>query len=141
MRNVFFMWMAVILLCACSSSKESKGGLPGLSLQGEWQVVSVYGAGVEEAETQPYISFQDSGKVAGNAGVNSFFGNYSSDGGASLTFNGMGMTRMMGSPASMAVEKSVNKALGEAASVKKSDDGIIVLNAKGETVMVLKRKL
>ncbi len=86
---------------------------------------------------QPFISFQDSGKVTGNAGVNSFFGEYNLKGDA-LSFGNMGMTRMMGP--NMEIEDAVVKALNSAKSIQSKGDVIVILDADGVEAMQIKKK-
>lgn len=128
MKKFFLMLMSLPMFFACSSS---------VSLKGDWQVVSAYGVSTEGAMNQPFISFQDSGKVTGNAGVNSFFGEYNLKGDA-LSFGNMGMTRMMGP--NMEIEDAVTKALNSAATFQANGDQIIVRDAEGNEAMVIKKK-
>lgn len=128
MKKFFLMLMSLPMFFACSSS---------VSLKGDWQVVSAYGVSTEGAMNQPFISFQDSGKVTGNAGVNSFFGEYNLKGDA-LSFGNMGMTRMMGP--NMEIEDAVVKALNSAKSIQSKGDVIVILDADGVEAMQIKKK-
>lgn len=139
MKKFFAMLMAAPMFFACTSSKVSVNA--GDALLGDWQVVSAYGVNAAGAEKQPMISFQDSGKVVGNAGVNSFFGSYSLKGDTALSFENMGMTRMMGSPASMEVENAVKKALNASASIKVEGDVITLFDAEGNEALQMKKKV
>lgn len=56
------------------------------------------------------IEFTQDGKVNGYAGCNRFFGTYTTQGNT-ISFDGVGMTRRMCDPTSMAVEDSLSKLL------------------------------
>ncbi|MBO4806731.1 MAG: META domain-containing protein [Paludibacteraceae bacterium] len=110
---------------------------PSISIKGDWKVVSAYEVKMEGQLMQPYISFQDSGRVAGSTGVNFFSGEYSSKGEV-LSFGDMDMTRR--ASADMEAESAIVKALHSATSFRSKDGDLIIRDAEGKDVMVLRKK-
>lgn len=82
-------------IMSCTSSK--KGQTP-VSLTGEWDIVSVEGKAVQDADerTAPYIGFSLDNKIYGSSGCNRMMGSYTADTvNASLEFGQIAGTRMM----------------------------------------------
>lgn len=135
MKKLLAMLLAAPFFSSCTSTKSMKENV---SLVGEWQVLTAYGVSTEEAATKPFIEFQDSSKMHGNAGVNNFTGIYTLTSDSSLSFGNMGMTRMMGP--NMHIEDAVVKALNSAKSIQSKGDVIVILDAEGVEAMQIKKK-
>lgn len=104
------------------------------NLYGKWFIEEAMAKSTADGETKPFITFEKSGRMNGNASVNSFFGDYSFDG-KTLKLDNVGMTRMMGR--SMDVERSVSDALDKSVTIKIDGKNAKVLDKKGNVVMVL----
>ncbi|NJN82082.1 MAG: META domain-containing protein [Caldilineaceae bacterium] len=81
------------------------------------------------------VIFQ-SGQVNGNAGCNGFFASYTEDG-DQLTISQAGSTMMACEEAIMAQEQAILAALQASASFTVADGQLSIMNADGETVLIL----
>lgn len=121
---------------ACADTvKKACGGC----IKGDWNVVSANGVCATVDSVKPFISFQDSSKVNGHSGVNSFFGSFEKKG-DTLAFVNIGQTKMMGPDTLMKVEDAITDAINKTASVKVCGDSAKIFNAEGNEIMVLVKK-
>ena len=72
------------------------------------------------------------------AAVNSFFGDYTFDG-KTLSFDHVGMTRMMGDEESMKIEDAVIDAINKAKTAEVQKDKATLFDAEGNEVIELKK--
>lgn len=111
-------------------------------LNGEWNIVKVYGEDVPaNLEKQPFLSFDaDKKSVHGCAGCNNIHGNFTTDNAQkqSIAFPGMASTRMM--CPDMEWENRILQALNAVKSFGKLDNGHLALFANGKLVMELAKK-
>lgn len=73
-----------------------------------------------------FVEFNQNGSFSGNAGCNAFFGNYISSETNDIQFGGVGMTRKMCGPESMAVEDTFIKLF--------ADGGGTIAKLEGDTL-------
>lgn len=122
---------AALLAVSCSSAQPD--------ITGDWTVTEITGVELGGTFETPVISFDaQTGEYHGNSGVNSIFGNYSTEGNT-ITIDGGGMTKMMGDPASMEVERKYVEILNSAKSFEQVDENTVVLKAESGDQMTLKK--
>ena len=136
-KTLFSALAACMAFCNCANVKTNKFSTQP-DILGQWTIVEANGMSTDSAETTPFIQFGDSGRVNGNASVNTFFGQYTLKG-DSISFDQLGATMMMGREKDMEVEMAVMAALAQCVTLEVQDS---VLNAKdhdGNVVMSLTR--
>ncbi|MBO5675784.1 MAG: META domain-containing protein [Bacteroidaceae bacterium] len=136
-KTLFSALVACMAFCNCANVKTNKFSTQP-DILGQWTIVEANGMSTDSAETTPFILFSDSGRVNGNASVNTFFGQYTLKG-DSISFDQLGATMMMGREKDMEVEMAVMAALAQCVTLEVQDS---VLNAKdhdGNVVMSLTR--
>lgn len=136
-KTLFSALVACMAFCNCANVKTNKFSTQP-DILGQWTIVEANGMSTDSAETTPFIQFGDSGRVNGNASVNTFFGQYTLKG-DSISFDQLGATMMMGREKDMEVEMAVMAALAQCVTLEVQDS---VLNAKdhdGNVVMSLTR--
>ena len=136
-KTLFSALVACMAFCNCANVKTNKFSTQP-DILGQWTIVEANGMSTDSAETTPFILFSDSGRVNGNASVNTFFGQYTLKG-DSISFDQLGATMMMGREKDMEVEMAVMAALAQCVTLELQDS---VLNAKdhdGNVVMSLTR--
>lgn len=136
-KTLFSALVACMAFCNCANVKTNKFSTQP-DILGQWTIVEANGMSTDSAETTPFILFSDSGRVNGNASVNTFFGQYTLKG-DSISFDQLGATMMMGREKDMEVEMAVMAALAQCVTLEVQDS---VLNAKdhdGNVVMSMKR--
>lgn len=136
-KTLFSALVACMAFCNCANVKTNKFSTQP-DILGQWTIVEANGMSTDSAETTPFILFDDSGRVNGNASVNTFFGQYTLKG-DSISFDQLGATMMMGREKDMEVEMAVMAALAQCVTLEVQDS---VLNAKdhdGNVVMSLTR--
>lgn len=110
-------------------------------LNGNWAIVSAEGKKINDEEANLFIDVAEL-KVHGNTGCNYFNGELYIDPSRSnaVDFSNMGLTRMACPKADQ--ERRIMVALEEAVSAiaGKKVDTVLLLNADGKEVMILKRK-
>ena len=110
-------------------------------LNGNWAIVSAEGKKINDEEANLFIDVAEL-KVHGNTGCNFFNGELYIDPTRSnaVDFSNMGLTRMACPKADQ--ERRIMVALEEAVSAiaGKKDGTVLLINAKGKEVMILKRK-
>jgi len=110
-------------------------------LNGNWAIVSAEGKKINDEEANIFIDVAEL-KVHGNTGCNYFNGELYIDPSRSnaVDFSNMGLTRMACYKGDQ--ERRMMVALEEATSAiaGKKDDTVLLLNADGKEVMILKRK-
>lgn len=112
-------------------------------LDGEWDIVSIYGSPVtKNEEGNPFLIFDtDNKKLSGNAGCNRIFGNIETEEGkqSSISLSAVGTTRM--ACPDMTTEELVLSALKNIKTYGKLEGGNVVLYASdGAAAMVLQKK-
>lgn len=136
-KTLFSALVACMAFSNCANVKTNKFSTQP-DILGQWTIVEANGMSTDSAETTPFILFGDSGRVNGNASVNTFFGQYTLKG-DSISFDQLGATMMMGREKDMEVEMAVMAALAQCVTLEVQDS---VLNAKdhdGNVVMSLTR--
>jgi heat shock protein HslJ len=128
--------LAVLVLAACETVDEQftapKSAWEGTS----WVAEDIGGNGVIDI-LQSRITFAEEGRVNGNAGCNTFFGSYQTDGEA-IRFSPMAMTEMMcEAEAVNNQEAAFLAALDQAEFVRIENDIMYLDDADGNTVMRL----
>ncbi|GEM_PF-426371 len=130
MKQAIITFASVLVLAGCAGQKT----IENIDLTGKWAIESAMGVSTENAENPAFISFEDKGRIHGNASVNIFNGEYKLDG-QRLSLTNIGMTRMMG--ASMEIEDAITEAINQVASVATADGRAYFFNAKNDTIMKL----
>lgn len=102
-------------------------------ITGQWILTSLSNNGkevaVKSSEGEVFVAF-DEGKFNGNAGCNNFFGGYTFDKGV-VTTSGVGMTRKMCDPASMAIEDTLVKVFADSSSQASLSSDTLTLEKNG----------
>ena len=134
MKKVF-LGVAVVaaLLSSCATANKS------VSLDGEWNIVSVEGQKVV-SEQEPFIGFDTrEGRLYGNAGCNNIMASISLDTiKGSVTLSEVGATRKM--CRDMKLEGQVLAALEKVSSYRSSENGVELVDARGNVVFGLEKK-
>ena len=122
--------LLAIGMVSCNSGKSALADPA--SLQGEWTIVEAKGISTKESTRPATITFTADGKM------NSFFGDYTFDG-KTLSFDHVGMTRMMGDEESMKIEDAVIDAINKAKTAEVQKDKATLFDAEGNEVIELKK--
>lgn len=139
MKKFFGGALASLLAIGMVSCNFGKSALADpASLQGEWTIVEAKGISTKESTRPATITFTADGKINGCAAVNSFFGDYTFDG-KTLSFDHVGMTRMMGDEESMKIEDAVIDAINKAKTAEVQKDKATLFDAEGNEVIELKK--
>ena len=136
-KTLFTALVACMAFSNCTNVKTNKFSTQP-NILGQWTIVEANGMSTDSVENIPFIQFGDSGRVNGNASVNTFFGQYTLKG-DSISFDQIGATMMMGREKDMQVEMAIMSALAQSATLEIQDS---VMNAKdhdGNVVMTLTR--
>ncbi len=107
------------------------------SIVGSWAIDKALDTSTETAEEQPFISFEENGRMNGNASVNLFFGGYILGGSDSLRLDNVGMTRKLGQ--SMDVERAITEAINTLCRMRVEGERAYCLNEEGDTLLWLTR--
>ncbi len=124
--------VAALIATSCAPNKATTP-----SISGKWHITQAYGLATTNAEEEPFIAFEDSGKVYGNASINNFFGSYNQDG-TNISLSNIGMTMRLGQ--SPEIEQAINKALDKASKISVKGDSATIFDAHGKTALVLVRQ-
>jgi heat shock protein HslJ len=116
-----------------SAQSAAPGGLAGTS----WLLGEVGGTPVASG-TPADILFTDT-EVSGSAGCNRFFGSYTTDGSATLTFGPLATTMMSCGEATDAFEQGYLAALGTVATYAIDGDALTLSDASGTAVLAYSR--
>lgn len=127
-------------LASCASSRQA---VTLNDLQGEWDIIEIHGTVVVPAEGQtfPFLGFDATGRVYGNAGCNRITGAIDPKAKpGTIDLSRLGSTMMM--CPDMTVERNVLAALGEVKQYRSLGDGQMALcgNSKNPIVVLQKRK-
>lgn len=127
-------------LASCASSRQA---VTLNDLQGEWDIIEIHGTVVVPAEGQtfPFLGFDATGRVYGNAGCNRITGAIDPKAKpGTIDLSRLGSTMMM--CPDMTVERNVLAALGEVKQYRSLGDGQMALcgNSKKPIVVLQKRK-
>lgn len=140
MKNL--MVLIVFLLMFTSGCKTTKNmeELPKMMnsalTNSYWQLSILNGNVVQTVKVQkPYLKFSANGMVSGNAGCNTFNGNYANDAENQLMFDQLKRTKM--SCPDLAVENQFVSSLENVAAYSISLDTLILLNGSGIPVTKL----
>ena len=121
--------------CNCANVKTNKFSTQP-DILGQWTIVEANGMSTDSAETTPFILFGDSGRVNGNASVNTFFGQYAQSG-DSIFLEQVGITSMMGHD--MDTEMAITSALAQWVTLEAEDSMLYAKDKDGQVVMTMKR--
>lgn len=120
---------AVAVLPGCASGNAA----PAVDLDSSrWVLPADQASG---SETIPVLEFA-AGKVSGHLGCNRVFGTYVQEGNR-LSFGPLGTTRRICAPRTMAVEQQLLSALENTALVRRTDGGLVLLDAAGAELVRL----
>jgi heat shock protein HslJ len=132
--------MLVVLAAGCGTGTTSPSGSAVDSVTGTdtltgstWRLVAWGNAGVLPAEVEITAQFAE-GQITGNAGVNSYFGPYTVDGGA-FTTGELGRTLMAGPEPAMQAEDTYLSLLAEVRSYNLAGD-MLMLNDADENALL-----
>lgn len=139
MKKWFLMAGAVAALCtACAKRGDTIA-----QLNGEWVITLVDGM-KPDGKVNPWIGFDIAQKrLYGNLGVNHVVGTLDTEvKPGMIDFSQLGLTRMMGSPEEMEVEKQVAEALGKVIAYRVTDHGgrVYMYDDHGTRVLELQRR-
>lgn len=111
------------------------GGRPARLLEGVVWKITHMGATPAQQQSPAFVQFLANNQVAGSSGCNRFFGQYELTG-ESLTFKGMGSTRMACEPALMAQEDELLKLLSSVNRFSFKQDSVQTVQLhSGDTVI------
>lgn len=137
-KGVFASLLATgMIVVGCNSGKTVVADAA--SLHGEWSIVEAKGISTKDGTRPATITFSADGKVNGCATVNSFFGEYKFDG-KTLSFDHLGLTRMMGMEHSMKIEEAVVDAINKTKSATVKKNKATLFDAEGNKVIELRSK-
>lgn len=112
-KNVCLVMVSIFTL-GCGNAQDSQS-----QIAYRWVLSSLDNAGrpinVVMSEHTAYVDFDSNQGLNGNAGCNGFFGNYTFKHNK-LRFIGVGMTRMLCAPESMAVEDTLVRLFADGTS-------------------------
>lgn len=139
MKKWFLMAVAVAALCtACAKRGDTIA-----QLDGQWAITLVDGM-KPDGKVTPWIGFDIAQKrLYGNLGVNRVVGTLDTEvKPGMIDFSQLGLTRMMGSPEEMAVEKRVTEALAKVIAYRVTDHGtrVYMYDDHGTRVLELQRR-
>lgn len=123
------MFLAVFV----SGCGDNEASFP-KSLSQKWKLKQLYNANSAipmshfANDDGAFVEFRTDGSINGHAGCNTFFGNYISSADNDIQFGGVGMTRKMCGPQSMAVEDVFIKLFADGGgTISKIDGKTLVL--------------
>lgn len=128
-------------LSACSDNSAS---FP-IWLAQKWKLTQLYNGSANipmhsyTKDEGAFVVFNNNGSFTGNAGCNAFFGNYISSETNDIQFGGVGMTRKMCGPESMAVEDTFIKLFADGGGTIAKLEGDTLSLARGEIRATLVR--
>lgn len=130
-----FALFAALLMAACAPGNPAAGGSP---VGMEWKLAEINGKPVL-AGSVVTLELKD-GKGGGNAGCNSYGGEYQLRG-TQLSFGSLAMTEMacMDPAGVMEQETQYLQTLSQAAAFQMTGDRLEVKNASGETILVFQK--
>jgi heat shock protein HslJ len=140
MKKSLLLWITLFaiagsILAACSGTASA-------SLTGTWKLIS-YGSSTNPTPADPNIEtsliFGSDGKLNGNAGCNSFNGDYKVDG-STATFGPIASTMMACADPIMQQEGAVFNVFTNSAAFKIDGSTLTVTSADGNSVVVFERK-
>lgn len=134
-KTLFSALVACMAFCNCANVKTNKFSTQP-DILGQWTIVEANGMSTDSAETTPFILFGDSGRVNGNASVNTFFGQYAQSG-DSIFLEQVGITSMMGHD--MDTEMAITSALAQWVTLEAEDSMLYAKDKDGQVVMTMKR--
>ena len=134
-KTLFSALVACMAFCNCANVKTNKFSTQP-DILGQWTIVEANGMSTDSAETTPFILFGDSGRVNGNASVNTFFGQYTQSG-DSIFLEQVGITSMMGHD--MDTEMAITSALAQWVTLEAEDSMLYAKDKDGQVVMTMKR--
>lgn len=126
----FMVLLSAILFCGCSSK----------ALKGTWTTTEMNVAGKVQTVSPSEITFSGDGKVNGNSGVNSFFGDVKTSKTSFAVGSNLASTKMMGAPEEQAFEDNFMQILIDADSYEVSGDKLIIKSSKTNSSLTFKRK-
>jgi heat shock protein HslJ len=127
--------LAGLALAACDTVSDVTGPTY-LYENTTWVAEDIGGNGVID-DLQSRITFAEDSRVNGNAGCNTFFGSYQTDG-ETIRFSPMAATKMMCEVEAVNNQESAFlAALGSAAGVRVEEDIMYLDDADGNTLMRL----
>ncbi len=114
--SVLLLGVATLALAACSGPKPNRADRPELSsIAGRsWTAIQLNGKDIPTEPAKITIEFMEDSRIGGFAGVNRYFGGYSSPRPGSVSFSGVGSTKMAGPPDAMQRETEFFNALSAA---------------------------
>lgn len=128
-------------LSACGDNAAS---FP-LWLAQKWKLTELYNGSASipmrsyKKDEGAFVVFNNNGSFTGNAGCNAFFGNYISSEANDIQFGGVGMTRKMCGPESMAVEDTFIKLFADGGGTIAKLEGDTLSLARGDIRATLVR--
>ena len=139
MKKIFTLVALAALLYSCLAGSDKSQENEVKDIQGEWAIEEAMGKSTAGGDKEAVITFAADSTFAGNATVNSFFGDYRYVAeGDSLILDHVGMTRMMGG--SMEIEAEVEKAINALVTVELADSVAVLFDKDKNQVMKLRRK-
>lgn len=133
MKKTLFSALALCMaLASCTTNPNDN--LQSI-LPGQWAITEASGMSTDNAESNPFIHFTDSGYVNGNTSVNNFFAQYTTKG-DSIFFEQLGVTSRMGY--SMDVEKAIIDAINNCVTLEFQDSILSAKDHNSNVVMTMK---
>lgn len=128
--------LSLTLMGACSVQSKNNSA----QINGEWQVVELYGQPIPECLNTPTLTLNDSTSLFGGAtGANEMTGHYQIKH-DTITFLEGGVTLMMADSVSMEVENNYLQAIGQTRTFAVEGDDLMMKDPEGNTIITLKKK-
>lgn len=127
--------VALVALLSGCGGEDNAPNAPTM-LQGSWKLETLGGSAADPAVPST-LSF-DEGKVTGNAGVNTFNGDYDAPSDGELTIGPLASTMMAGPDNAMQQEAAFLEALNDTRAFTTEDGALILMDDSEAKLAVLK---
>ncbi|MCB9845317.1 MAG: META domain-containing protein [Phycisphaeraceae bacterium] len=124
--------LVVAMLGGCRGTPTGDAASPDFWLWGDWELSAIEGKdvleGLPEGTRRPALSLAPDGSVSGTGGVNSLHGSLSPAGLSSGEFRigEIAMTRMVGPPEAMTLERRFTRLLEGAGTFAKAGEDLVI---------------
>lgn len=126
-----YIWFLGALMIGCGNAQN-------IDISGTWYLQELSDGALQKdvraSENTPFVQFEEGKSINGNAGCNQFFASYSLKGN-NINIKGAGLTRMLCSNESMAIEDSLMNIIRDGVSqIYVNGDKLIMQNAQTKAV-------
>jgi heat shock protein HslJ len=127
--------VALVALLSGCGGEDNAPNAPTM-LQGSWKLETINGAAADP--TVPTTLSLNGGKATGNAGVNTFNGDYTAPSDGVLTFGTLASTMMAGPENAMNQEQAFLKVLSDTKKFTTQDGALVLMDDSEAKLAVLK---